>query len=125
MTINVEYNQLQALLPKEQTYKCVERRGYARRSSPTDPNTTSDSDMTARVSTTNETANAQGDLSDDCVVREYSIFAGNSNAFVVDLNVYVPILQQTSGQISEFVNPKYADASKTVFKKPTRLEVSS
>ena len=31
-------------------------------------------------------------------------------------------LDRTKGIMPEFVNPKYADAEKTVFKKPTRLE---
>ena len=31
-------------------------------------------------------------------------------------------LERTKGVMPEFVNPKYADAEKTVFKKPTRLE---
>ena len=31
-------------------------------------------------------------------------------------------LERTKGIMPEFVNPKYADAEKTVFKKPTRLE---
>ena len=35
---------------------------------------------------------------------------------------YARVLQQTGGSIPEFVNPKYADEAKTVFKKPTRLE---
>jgi UDP-sugar pyrophosphorylase len=32
------------------------------------------------------------------------------------------VLEETRGVVSEFVNPKYADASKTLFKSPTRLE---
>jgi len=32
------------------------------------------------------------------------------------------VLARTGGLVPEFVNPKYADASKTKFKKPTRLE---
>ena len=31
-------------------------------------------------------------------------------------------LERTKGVMPEFVNPKYADSEKTVFKKPTRLE---
>ncbi len=31
-------------------------------------------------------------------------------------------LKKTSGLISEFVNPKYKDATKTAFQKSTRLE---
>ncbi|EGR28427.1 hypothetical protein IMG5_175820 [Ichthyophthirius multifiliis] len=38
------------------------------------------------------------------------------------LNEYHHTLEKTKGNISEFINPKYADASKTVFKSATRLE---
>ena len=31
-------------------------------------------------------------------------------------------LEKTRGVMGEFVNPKYADATKTTFKKPARLE---
>lgn len=32
------------------------------------------------------------------------------------------VLKETQGAISEFINPKYADATKTKFKSATRLE---
>ena len=35
---------------------------------------------------------------------------------------YVVTLEKSRGVIPEFVNPKYANAEKTVFKSPTRLE---
>jgi hypothetical protein len=35
---------------------------------------------------------------------------------------YAATLNRTQGNIPEFVNPKYADAAKTTFTKPTRLE---
>ena len=35
---------------------------------------------------------------------------------------YMATLVKTKGVMAEFVNPKYADAEKTKFKKPTRLE---
>lgn len=35
---------------------------------------------------------------------------------------YVATLAATRGVMEEFVNPKYADATRTAFKKPTRLE---
>ena len=47
---------------------------------------------------------------------------GNINQLVVKLESYVATLQRTQGVMEEFVNPKYADATKTAFKKPTRLE---
>ena len=38
------------------------------------------------------------------------------------MGAYVQILEETRGIIAEFVNPKYVDAERMVFKKPTRLE---
>eukprot|EP00198_Chlamydomonas_reinhardtii_P000981 XP_001690316.1 UDP-N-acetylglucosamine-pyrophosphorylase [Chlamydomonas reinhardtii] len=52
----------------------------------------------------------------------YSPFPGNINQLVLKLSSYVPQLAATGGVISEFVNPKYKDATKTAFKSSTRLE---
>eukprot|EP00457_Paulinella_chromatophora_P003533 gb/GEZN01003541.1/.p1 GENE.gb/GEZN01003541.1/~~gb/GEZN01003541.1/.p1 ORF type:complete len:620 (-),score=120.28 gb/GEZN01003541.1/:291-1946(-) len=52
----------------------------------------------------------------------YSQFPGNTNNLIFDAQLYGPQLEKTKGVIAEFVNPKYADKEKTVFKKPTRLE---
>uniref|UniRef100_A0A7S0YY33 UTP-monosaccharide-1-phosphate uridylyltransferase n=1 Tax=Hemiselmis tepida TaxID=464990 RepID=A0A7S0YY33_9CRYP len=52
----------------------------------------------------------------------YSPFPGNINILVFGLDRYQRVLQDTGGRMSEFVNPKYADGSKTAFKKPARLE---
>ncbi len=41
---------------------------------------------------------------------------------MVNLGSYCATLKRTKGVMEEFVNPKYADATKTTFKKPTRLE---
>jgi len=41
---------------------------------------------------------------------------------VFKLSTYVAALDQSKGSVPEFVNPKYADADKTKFKSPTRLE---
>ena len=54
--------------------------------------------------------------------RPDSLLPGNINALVVFLPTYSDALSKTSGIIPEFINPKYKDASKTTFKKPTRLE---
>ncbi len=35
---------------------------------------------------------------------------------------YMDALNKTGGLVPEFVNPKYADETKTLFKSPTRLE---
>jgi hypothetical protein len=52
----------------------------------------------------------------------WSPFPGNINQLVLKLSSYVPQLAATGGNISEFVNPKYKDATKTAFKSSTRLE---
>jgi UDP-sugar pyrophosphorylase len=52
----------------------------------------------------------------------YSPFPGNINQLIFALPPYAAVLARTGGLVPEFVNPKYADAAKTTFKKPTRLE---
>ena len=66
------------------------------------------------------TTSPQGDVADP--TTGFSPFPGNINALVVFLPTYSDALSKTSGIIPEFINPKYKDASKTTFKKPTRLE---
>ena len=48
--------------------------------------------------------------------------AGNVNTLVLELSGYAAALTKTGGSMPEFVNPKYADATRLKFKKPTRLE---
>ncbi|EOD38962.1 DP-N-acetylglucosamine pyrophosphorylase, partial [Emiliania huxleyi CCMP1516] len=43
------------------------------------------------------------------------------NQLLFALGPYAAQLHKTGGTMPEFVNPKYADASKTKFKSPTRL----
>ncbi|KAK9096213.1 hypothetical protein Sjap_021710 [Stephania japonica] len=52
----------------------------------------------------------------------YSPFPGNINQLILELDSYIEELSKTKGAISEFVNPKYKDATKTSFKSSTRLE---
>ena len=52
----------------------------------------------------------------------YSAFPGNINQLVIKLATYEKQLTATGGVIAEFVNPKFKDAARTAFKKPTRLE---
>ena len=52
----------------------------------------------------------------------FSSYPGNTNCFALKMSTYVEVLEQTSGLISEFINPKYSDATKTKFKSSTRLE---
>lgn len=61
-----------------------------------------------------------GDVNDEETGN--SPFPGNINQLVFELGPYVETLEATKGVMPEFVNPKYKDAEKTVFKKPTRLE---
>ena len=60
-----------------------------------------------------------GDVNGD---NGFSPFPGNINQIVLQMRPYVAHLGKTRGIVEEFVNPKYADAEKTTFKKPTRLE---
>ena len=51
-----------------------------------------------------------------------SAFPGNTNQFIVKISEYAKCLEASSGQVPEFVNPKYADDTRLVFCTPTRLE---
>lgn len=62
---------------------------------------------------------ATGDVNDD---SGFSPFPGNINQLVFQADGYNKILERTQGIMPDFVNPKYKDETKTVFKKPTRLE---
>ncbi|HEY5621335.1 MAG TPA: UTP--glucose-1-phosphate uridylyltransferase, partial [Pontiella sp.] len=65
------------------------------------------------------TISPEGDVPNE---QGFSMFPGNINILCIRLASYVRILEASQGIIAEFVNPKYADESKTAFKKPTRLE---
>ncbi|XP_068658802.1 UDP-sugar pyrophosphorylase [Aristolochia californica] len=52
----------------------------------------------------------------------YSPYPGNINQLILELDSYIQELTKTRGAISEFVNPKYKDSTKTSFKSSTRLE---
>jgi UDP-sugar pyrophosphorylase len=65
------------------------------------------------------TVSPEGDVANE---SGYSPFPGNINVLLIRLASYTKILARTQGIIAEFVNPKYADDSRTTFKKPTRLE---
>ncbi len=80
LVINVEYNQLDALL---------------------------------------RTSGGGGDVAD---ASGYSPYPGNVNTIIFELGSYAAALETTGGSMPEFVNPKYANAERTAFKKPTRLE---
>lgn len=61
-----------------------------------------------------------GDVNDE--TTGFSPFPGNINQLMFQLIPYVQILERTKGVMPEFVNPKYKDDEKHMFKKPTRLE---
>jgi UDP-sugar pyrophosphorylase len=65
------------------------------------------------------TVSPEGDVPNE---QGFSMFPGNINVLVIRVASYVKILERSQGIIAEFVNPKYADETKTSFKKPTRLE---
>ncbi|CAH0374653.1 unnamed protein product [Pelagomonas calceolata] len=65
-------------------------------------------------------ATGKGDVNDD---SGFSPYPGNANVLVLGLKEYVQTINgKDSGVVDEFVNPKYKDAAKCEFKKPTRLE---
>jgi UDP-sugar pyrophosphorylase len=63
--------------------------------------------------------NSKGDIPNE---KGLSFFPGNTNVLVFGLDSYFNTLSKTKGLMPEFVNPKYADETKTTFKSPTRLE---
>lgn len=63
---------------------------------------------------------ADGDVNDP--VSGMSPYPGNINELLFHLPSYFRVLQTTHGVVGEFVNPKYADTERELFKKPTRLE---
>ena len=66
------------------------------------------------------TVSPAGDVNDRSTGR--SVYPGNINHLLFNMARYVTTLNATNGAITEFVNPKYSDGTKTSFKKPTRLE---
>ena len=65
------------------------------------------------------TVNEGGDIGDE---NGYSPFPGNINAIIIELGSYREVLTKSGGQIPRVCESKYADADRTIFKKPTRLE---
>ena len=65
------------------------------------------------------TVSPEGDVPDE---RGFSRFPGNINLLVIRMEPYLRVLESSRGIVAEFVNPKFADASRTGFKKPARLE---
>jgi len=65
---------------------------------------------------------ASGLGGDSADATGHSPYPGNVNTLIFSLAPYAAALEATGGSMPEFVNPKYANQEKSVFKKPTRLE---
>jgi UDP-sugar pyrophosphorylase len=64
---------------------------------------------------------SQGDVNDP--ISNISIYPGNVNQLLFKLQPYMNTLDKFQGQVvSEFVDPKYTDATRSEFKSPARLE---
>lgn len=66
------------------------------------------------------TGQPDGDTNDP--VTGLSKYPGNINELLFNFPAYWRVLSATHGVVGEFVNPKYADAARESFQKPTRLE---
>ena len=66
-----------------------------------------------------EKYNGKGDVANSQGLCD---FPGNLNVLVFKLEPYLSIIEETKGLVPEFVNPKYKDETRTMFKCPTRLE---
>ncbi|GAB4164792.1 MAG: hypothetical protein Fur0032_01090 [Terrimicrobiaceae bacterium] len=65
------------------------------------------------------TVDPRGDVANE---KGFSAFPGNINMLVIRMEPYLKVLEHSRGIIAEFINPKFADATRTCFKKPARLE---
>ncbi|KAG5481573.1 hypothetical protein LSCM1_05597 [Leishmania martiniquensis] len=52
----------------------------------------------------------------------FSPFPGSINTLVLKLSSYADRLQASHGIVPEFINPKYSDETRRIFKKPARIE---
>jgi len=93
--------------------------GIARLSKPGAPDLTLNVEYNYLDPLLRETVNPAGDVAEP---NGFSRFPGNINLLVVRLVPYLRVLESSGGVIAEFVNPKFANASRTKFKKPARLE---
>lgn len=65
------------------------------------------------------TVSPEGDVAD---ASGHSPYPGNINVLALELGPYLRVLERTGGQMPEFINPKYTDASRSAFAKPSRIE---
>lgn len=52
----------------------------------------------------------------------FSPYPGNVNGLLIRAESYFKVLKKTEGMVPEFANPKFADAKRSTFKEPARLE---
>ncbi|KAK9167318.1 hypothetical protein Scep_002509 [Stephania cephalantha] len=125
MVINVEYNQLDPLLRAsgylDGDVNC--ETGYSPFPGNINQNTASISGESMSQSAVIYYRSAEslawiGILAHDAKAMDY----GKLLMLILDLDSYIEELTKTKGAISEFVNPKYKDSTKTSFKSSTRLE---
>lgn len=123
MTINVEYNQLDALMKASGIEdKVDEETGFSR--FPGNINVLIFDVQSYSKVVPILVLLSSGGFSDAeilAVVVQQSPLSRIS-AFAYLIFRFLQVLEKTKGVISEFVNPKYSDPDKTKFQKPTRLE---
>ncbi|SCM23246.1 UTP--glucose-1-phosphate uridylyltransferase, putative [Plasmodium chabaudi adami] len=51
-----------------------------------------------------------------------SLYSGNTNSLIFEIQKYNEILKQTNGIVPEYINPKYSDDNKQNFVSPARIE---
>jgi UDP-sugar pyrophosphorylase len=66
------------------------------------------------------TVSPNGDVAE--AGTQFSPFPGNINVLVFSAGMYSEELHKSHGLVPEFINPKFADAAKTRFTSPARLE---
>lgn len=88
---------------------------------PVDPNDKHHFPMTINVEY-NRLAAVLGDQDVPDPSTGKSPYPGNTNVLVFNLVRYRDAVEKTKGIVPEFVNPKYLDATKTIFKSSARLE---
>ncbi|MES1918145.1 hypothetical protein MHBO_000157 [Bonamia ostreae] len=52
----------------------------------------------------------------------FSSFPGNANVFILKMDKYLETLAKTDGKMPEYINPKYANKEKSIFKSAARIE---
>ena len=69
-----------------------------------------------------DAAYAEAAAKDPAAAMKPSDYGGSINTLLVAFGPYAAAVTKTAGRVPEFINPKFADDAKTVFKSPTRVE---